>query len=44
MWLSTLEIGDAQLHSFIIEIAPYVWTEALSGMIFVAAQKLSIVV
>ena len=43
MWLSTLEIGAAQRsfawsqkrhnHSF-------VWTEALSGMILEAAQKL----
>ena len=44
MWLSTLEIGEAQLYSAIIEIAPYVWTEPLSGMIFVAAQKLFVVV
>ena len=43
--LSTLEIGATQLRSF-TEIAPklpvLMWTEALSGMAYVSAQKLSL--
>ena len=45
MWLSTLEIGAAQPRS-VTKTAPKfnvlkVWTEALSGMVFVSTPKLS---
>ena len=41
MCLSTLEFGAAQLRS---KHRSYSWTEALSAMVFVPAQKLSDIV
>ena len=45
MWLSALEISEAQLRSVADWFCRHnyfcVWTEALIGMIFVAGQKLS---
>ena len=49
MWLSTLEIGAAR-RSFASLLKPrqhnrsFVWKVALSDMIFVAVQKLSVIV
>jgi len=46
MWLSSLEIGTARRGYASLQKSrrnhrSYVWTEALSGMVFVPAQKLS---
>ena len=46
MWLSSLEIGAARssfapLQKLCRNHCSYVWTESLSGMVFVPAQKLS---
>ena len=42
MWRYTFEIGEASLRQISRQNhRPCLWTEALSGMSFVAAQKLS---
>ena len=48
MWIPTFEIGAVQLRSVTEIIAPkssflynYMWTEALSGVVFLPTQELS---